>query len=43
MGVFEISIFLAFFTEGLVELHLEFVEQCPVGWSARSSCEVTLK
>ena len=43
MKMFEISIFLAFFTENLVKLHLKFVEQCPIDQNARSSCEVTLK
>ena len=42
MKMFEISIFLAFFTENLVKLHLKFVEQCPIDQNARSSCEVTL-
>jgi hypothetical protein len=30
MRIFEISIFLAFFTENLVKLHLKFVAQCPI-------------
>jgi hypothetical protein len=30
MKMFEISIFLAFFTENLVKLHVTFVEQCPI-------------
>ena len=42
MKMFEITIFLAFFTENLVKLHLKFVEQCPIDQNARSSCEVTL-
>jgi hypothetical protein len=30
MKIFEIIIFLAFFTENLAKLHLKFVAQCPI-------------
>jgi hypothetical protein len=30
MKIFEISIFLAFFTENVVKLHLKVVAQCPI-------------
>ena len=30
MKIFKISIFLVFFTENLVKLHLKFVAQCPI-------------